>query len=675
MDIAKLLSSIYKLGYDITDASYKVIPVENLVRFNNDSFYFEKLSNGYFKSVSTDNLPIKGKTYYQIEEISEEESIDALLKEYERFFGITPSSAVLQDRYDNYEATEAANFLKLKALENIYKSIGISSNNIYYNNNGVYTKEEKPTLEIEENFANAVLGLDDNLNFAKRILELNSEDTLNIYTDVLLNGIFKAIKDYIYYTNENVVFEQEDTLISILGKINKNVIENIEGEEDKIIIHSILSYVESLEQLSIELRLEKIKEALVNAELTPEQYFTDNGWNTSDGSVVLTPEQKTKNLNILEELFNGKKLSTFTAKTTKDNAETYEKYNFIDLTAVNRLKTYIDEYLADYLSKEIYSNNTNLKLNEINNKLSLIIKEIYNSSNVNSESNFKVLSNKIKNISTTLQKLGYNISPTYNVNLPKSSNNNTYIFSNKEGKASIGYFSEIVEPGDPAPVTSRAVYESTKLYHKNGDYAGFGKIERQNIKLYEKIFDKTNVMDKLSTVPLDYNHNNVPYISISNDDFFTILNVAKIIYIPIVRGGTINIELYEDDSSIENKLILAKNQESLFEEFNLSNTRAFIKGTYENQVLTFVFDDDAIFKQNNGVSYIALLNKGFNFQISKISYLFSKDNALRIDEDGILVNKEMTFVPNSFIGRTQNDETISDIRYLFSNDTELNSLV
>lgn len=706
--IAYLLYIVKKLGYNVSNSDYKIVPVENLIAFNTDELYYELLDDGSFQVVNTEAVPSATATYYKIENATPEFVATALLKEYEYFFGIE-SDESFETRYNDYSNPSSSNYFesnisKLDALDALYARIGIDINNIYYNDNGIYKKVEKTTLKFDEDFAEAVLGLTDDIELTKQLLNLNdaevevkdgllyTNDENVLYTNTLTEELFARLKDYIYYINEDVVFEVEDTLISILRKINKIVL--TDEANDTITINKILYFISGLVKESLDIRLEKIKQNLIDSKLTPSEYFTSENWVAPAEGENLTTEQATKNINTLEELFEGNKLSTFTVKEN----DTFKKYNFIDLTAVERLKSYVDEYIIDYMSKELYSTNINVKLSELNNKLNTVIKEIYNSSNINSESNFQSLSKKIKDINTTLEGIGYNISPTYNIKLPKASNNNSYLYSDKNGKAKIGYFSEIVEPGDSDPITSRAVYENTKLYHKSGDCAGFGKVVND---IEETItFDKEN-LDKLSTVPLDYSSslsNPVSYFTVNdNNSYFTVPSIVKVIYIPAIRGGTLKVELNSIGNVTVDNLLLAKNQEAMF---NFDDDQYFIKGSISDNILTFTnFDENIIFKKTNGINYIALINKGNKLDIEKITYSFNEDNTLRINNEEIIANKKLTakdevevvkkltaddevlikdkliLEKNFLIGRVQSDDSFTDTSYTFSSDTELNSLI
>ena len=475
--IANLVETLLILGYSIENTTEKIVSVGKINFFDDNCVYFT-IEDNKFTVVSTAEVstPDPNKVYYKLVEVEEGEKeniINHLLSVYESFFNISNSSSDIETRYNAFLESKTNNIKNLQKLIDCYNLLGLDTNSIYV----VATNNDKKTLGNKIQLSD--LTLKKEIIYIEAIMGYSSDLSSD---SAVIENIYNKIN---FYSSELDEFEEVAT-----NKTTGTIIQRIEAlkfkENDNYKVfsitnndsdYSISKLIEEIIKLSYLTKIvENLKENLASNNIVK----FDDSWDS---------KPLDEKIDFFKGLFTENNLSVIDIGGTN--------YNFVDITAVNRIKEYIDEKFERYVEDLAFSDNFNQKINNTNQKLSTITEEIYDNKNITFKSRIDNLEEKTNELKNTLESVGYNIAPTYNVKLPKSSE---YLYSDANGKAVRGFFSDVVEPNDYSPITSEAVYNHTKLFHCNGDIAGFGKVTKQdtdsiiyNINSYQDIFtDPTN---------------------------------------------------------------------------------------------------------------------------------------------------------------------------------------
>lgn len=673
--IANLVETLLILGYSIENTTEKIVSVGKINFFDDNCVYFT-IEDNKFTVVSTAEVstPDPNKVYYKLVEVEESEKeniINHLLSIYESFFNISNSSSDIETRYNAFLESKTNNIKNLQKLIDCYNLLGLDTNSIYVvtTNNDKKTLGSKIqlsdlTLNKEIIYIEAIMGYSSDLSSDSAAIE-NIHNKINIYSseldefeEVAINKTtgtiiqriealkFKADDNYEVFSSDNN--DSDYSISKLIEEINEKP--NLK-----------LSYLTKI--------VENLKNNLTNNNIVK---FDDNDW-------------KSKPLD--------KKIDFFKGLFTENNLSVIDiggiNYNFVDITAVNRLKEYIDEKFERYVEDLAFSDNFNQKINNTNQKLSTITEEIYDNKNITFKSRIDELEEKTNELKNTLESVGYNVAPTYNVRLPKSSE---YLYSDANGKAVRGFFSDVVEPNDYSPITSEAVYNHTKLFHCNGDIAGFGKVTKQDT---DSIIYNINNYQDIFTYPTNR-------IRTDNNK---LLFETNFIYIPVIRGGVIKVT-FDNMSTVSNGSLVAnkymaiissyKNLLKLKELIDINKIKAidFSEEPYASLItdknptapdensISISFNDENILKRFNRNNYIILLNYFYNNSennenpyINRIEYIYNKDNSLRITDKEIIANNDITLETNHLKTVERTGSTKNVIKYTFVHSDELNSLI
>lgn len=664
--IANLVETLLILGYSIENTTEKIVSVGKINFFDDNCVYFT-IEDNKFTVVSTAEIstPDPNKVYYKLVEVEEGEKesiINHLLSVYESFFNISNSSSDIETRYNAFLESKTNNIKNLQKLIDCYNLLGLDTNSIYVvtTNNDKKTLGSKIqlsdlTLKKEIIYIEAIMGYSSDLSSDSAAIE-NIHNKINSYSseldefeEVAINKTTGTIIQRI----EALKFKDDD---------NYEVFSSDNNDSD----YSISKLIEEInEKPNLKLSyltviVEKLKDNLTKNNIVK---FDDN-WDS---------KPLDEKIDFFKGLFTENNLSVIDIGGTN--------YNFIDITAVNRVKEYIDEKFERYIEDLAFSDNFNQKINNTNQKLSTITEEIYDNKNITFKSRIDELEEKTNELKNTLESVGYNIAPTYNVKLPKSSE---YLYSDANGKAVRGFFSDVVEPNDYSPITSEAVYNHTKLFHCNGDIAGFGKVTKQDT---DSIIYNINNYQDIFTYPTNR-------IRIINNK---LLFESNFIYIPVIRGGILKIVFNNRYDAVNKYMAIISSHKNLLKlkEF-IDEGRAvdFSEEPYISLItdknpsipsdnsISISFNDENILKRFNRNNYIILLNYLYNNNINventyinSIEYIYNKDNSLRITDKEIIANNDITLETNHLKTVERTGSTKNVIKYTFVHSDELNSLI
>lgn len=665
--IANLVETLLILGYSIENTTEKIVSVGKINFFDDNCVYFT-IEDNKFTVVSTAEIstPDPNKVYYKLVEVEEGEKesiINHLLSVYENFFNISNSSSDIKTRYNAFLESKTNNIKNLQKLIDCYNLLGLDTNSIYVvtTNNDKKTLGSKIqlsdlTLKKEIIYIEAIMGYSSDLSSDSAVIE-NIHNKINIYSseldefeEVAINKTTGTIIQRI----EALKFEEND---------NYEVFSSDNNDSD----YSISKLIEEInEKPNLKLSyltaiVKNLKDNLKNNNIVK---FDDN-WDS---------KPLDEKINFFKGLFTENNLPVIDIGGTN--------YNFIDITAVNRVKEYIDEKFERYVEDLAFSDNFNQKINNTNQKLSTITEEIYGNKNITFESRIDNLEEKTNELKSTLESIGYNVAPTYNVKLPKSSE---YLYSDANGKAVRGFFSDVVEPNDYSPITSEAVYNHTKLFHCNGDIAGFGKVTKQYTDSI--IYNSSNYQD-IFTHPTNR-------IEVINSSLWF---KSNFIYIPVIRGGILKIVFDNRYDAVNKYMAIISSHKNLLKlkEF-MDEGRAvdFSEEPYNSLItdknpsmpidnsISISFNDENILKRFNRNNYIILLNYLYNKSninkentyINRIEYYYTKDNSLRITDKEIIANNDITLETNHLKTVERTGSTKNIIKYTFVHSDELNSLI
>lgn len=664
--IANLVETLLILGYSIENTTEKIVSVGKINFFDDNCVYFT-IEDNKFTVVSTAEIsaPDPNKVYYKLVEVEEGEKeniINHLLSVYESFFNISNSSSDIETRYNAFLESKTNNIKNLQKLIDCYNLLGLDTNSIYV----VATNNDKKTLGSKIQLSD--LTLKKEIIYIEAIMGYSSDLSSD---SAVIENIYNKIN---FYSSELDEFEEVTT-----NKTTGTIIQRIEAlkfkENDN---YKVFSITNNDSDYSISKLIEEINEKpnlKISYLTTIVEKLKDNL--TKNNIVKFDDSWDSKPLD--------EKIDFFKGLFTKNNLSIIDiggtNYNFIDITAVNRVKEYIDEKFERYVEDLAFSDNFNQKINNTNQKLSTITEEIYDNKNITFKSRIDELEEKTNELKSTLESVGYNIAPTYNVKLPKSSE---YLYSDANGKAVRGFFSDVVEPNDYSPITSEAVYNHTKLFHCNGDIAGFGKITKQNT---DSIIYNINNYQDIFTYPTNR-------IRIKNNK---LLFESNFIYIPVIRGGILKIVFNNRYDAVNKYMAIISSHKNLLKlkEF-MDEGRAvnFSEEPYNSLItdknpsmpndnsISISFNDENILKRFNRNNYIILLNYLYNNNINventyinSIEYFYTEDNSLRITDKEIIANNDITLETNHLKTVERNGSTKNVIKYTFVHSDELNSLI
>ena len=300
---------------------------------------------------------------------------------------------------------------------------------------------------------------------------------------------------------------------------------------------------------------------------------------SADDDSTGTNEERLERLEkLLNPAENSGYISVIEAKL-KDDSDNFGYYNIIDTTAVQRVKSYVDKYLKEYLDSLTYTQIDN-KISNLSSKVKELTKEIYDTDLITT-SNSRI-DNAINDIEEIKKRLrgGFRLQPSYNISTDDIGSGYLYYdkdaINNSGEKGTLKAHSELdssllsdkVLPDSDKAVKSKAIYKHTENFHHNGDIVGFGKANIsdrtivwdfdyfnsfENFKYENKDSDEAKGSKYIGEFFIDTrvegvteNKSNKFYAN-SNSIYVT----GKVyICIPVIRGGEIKLNLSSSDEQM-----------------------------------------------------------------------------------------------------------------------------
>jgi len=582
--LQNLLYTINELGYTekIELASGIVldkIKADDTTVFDHNTYYYFLINSFGIENIGSGEEPIIDRFYYVVTKSSISTVINKLIEIYANFFNSTNYS------YNNFNKTYADNFEKFNNLTIIYKKIGIDDIGAY---NASGKKIESPTINDIEKFAKLVYyGNINNTNDLETFLEdiENSFRLLNKYRNISGSSLISSLN---FLNGANLIeFDK-----------NKNITTDFTDNYVKI----------KVEGATIDTVIEKLADNIKFENVS----FPDG----SDGSKSWEEMSSEEKLDWLKDFFSFSDDVKYVDRFVGSNGT----YRFFDSGAVSRLQAYVDNQLEDYIK-----NRTSIKkdfaaeISSLKQEIYSIKDELYNGTTLysNGEGRVGKLETKVNNLEKVINEASFALS---NTKFPKNAD---YIFTNNSGNAFAGYLADSISLNEYVPVSSNAVYNFSKLFAKSGGNVGFGK----TAKIVEKTFDKNNATSELQN--FNINGNNIQTSS-------------KIIYIPVIFEGSLTIYFATLPANVRDNVLLIKDSALTSYDNNIYTLSNTITGTLSGNNLTFEeVTDTSIVKVENGKRYIALLNNSGTLTISKIVYTNNYDFSFEVNDEGIVLNKNL----------------------------------